>query len=72
MNQTMLHIEADEMLVKLLRGAEFDDLAALVSIVTDDGSGRLALPAVIRDVLIQAKDAQPFLEGELRLLVREI
>lgn len=71
-NKTFADIAADEKLVDLLRGADCADLTSLVAIITDNGAGRLALSAVVREVLIQAKDAQPFLDGELRLLAREI
>lgn len=62
----------DEDLFELLRQADYVDLAALVGFITDDGAGRLALPAIVREVLLQAKDEQMFLDGELRLLVREL
>lgn len=65
-------IPADEALFELLRRADHTDLAALVAFITDGGAGRLTLPAVVREVLLKAKDEQVFLDGELRLLVREL
>ncbi|WP_398499729.1 hypothetical protein [Variovorax sp.] len=65
-------LPADEALLELLRRADHSDLAALVVFVTDDGAGRLTLAAVVREVLLKAKDEQAFLDGELRLLVREL
>jgi len=69
---TIPTIAADEALLELLQRADRGDLAALVACITDDGAGRLTLPAVVREVLLKAKDEQTFLDGELRLLVREL
>lgn len=69
---TLSRLDVDEELFELLRLADHTDLAALVQFITDDGAGRLALSGVVREVLLKAKDEQSFLDGELRLLIREL
>lgn len=68
----ILNIGADEALVELLRRADSEDVSALVTLITDNGAGRLSLSAVVREVLLKARDEGTFFDGELRLLVREL
>ena len=68
----ILTIDADEALVELLRRADREDVSALVTLLTDNGAGRLSLSSVVREVLLTARDEGTFFDGELRLLVREL
>lgn len=72
-----LSIGEDIDLVRLLERAGPNDVSRLIGILTDGEDGRIALAASVRETLQAAKKSAcgpggRFLEGEIRLLVREL
>jgi uncharacterized protein YaaW (UPF0174 family) len=62
----------DEALLALLQGADGADVSALVDFLTDSGSGRLAMAAGVKEMLVAAKKKNRYSRDTLLLLIREL
>lgn len=72
-----LDIGEDIDLVRLLQRADPNDVSMLIGILTDGEKGRIALAASVKETLQAAQKSAcgpegRFLEGEIRLLVKEL
>ncbi|KJJ61590.1 hypothetical protein RT21_19135 [Pseudomonas sp. 10B238] len=65
-------IRDDQPLLVLLQSAEPADIHDLVSFMTDNGKGRLAMASEVRNTLVAARNANQYSRGELVLLIREL
>lgn len=67
-----IDIKSDTGLLDLLGSASAGDLGLLVDHLTDDGRGRVTLPAAIKELFLEAKRRAVFTPLTLRLLIREL
>ena len=70
--QPQPELQVDPNLLKPLEHAEPADVKTLVALITDGGSGRLALSTSVRIALTDACSHETLLDAELRLLIREL
>jgi len=65
-------VKCDAGLLKLLQQSEKREIDFLVDVLTDDGSGRLALSSSIKDMLMEQKQQPAYSENGLRNLLHEL
>ncbi len=65
-------INCDAGLLKLLQQSDIEEIDFLVDVLTDEGSGRLALPSSIKDILLEQKTQRRYSEEGLRSLLHEL
>lgn len=67
-----IDIKGDTDLLDLLSSVPAVELGLLVDHLTDGGQGRVALPAAIKELLLEAKQRQLYSTTTLRILIREL
>ncbi|SDF40326.1 hypothetical protein [Dyella sp. 333MFSha] len=67
-----MDIEGDSALLNLLAESRASDLDVLVMHLTDDGKGRLALPAAVKELLLEASQRGIYSRETLRILIGEL
>ncbi|MEX1827045.1 hypothetical protein [Luteibacter sp. CQ10] len=67
-----MDIEGDSALLALLVESKADDIDVLVRYLTDDGRGRLALPAAVKDLFVESSQRGIYSRETLRLLIGEL
>jgi uncharacterized protein YaaW (UPF0174 family) len=65
-------VKCDTALLKLLQHSNREEIDFLVSVLTDNGAGRLALSSSIRDFLLHQKAEKTYTEDGLRNLLHEL
>lgn len=65
-------IKCDIALLKILRQSSTEEIDFLVSVLTDNGAGRVALSSSIRDFLLYQKEERIYTEDGLRILLHEL
>lgn len=65
-------VKCDAALLKLLQHSNTEEIDFLVSVLTDNGAGRLALSSSIKDLLLQEKAEKNYTEVGLRNLLHEL
>lgn len=65
-------IKCDTALLKLLQHSNREEIDFLVSVLTDNGAGRLALSSSIKDFLLYQKAEKTYTEDGLRNLLHEL
>lgn len=64
-------VKCDAGLLKLLQQTDVEEIDFLVDVLTDEGAGRLALSASIKDMLLEQKAQRAYTENGLRNLLHE-
>jgi uncharacterized protein YaaW (UPF0174 family) len=67
-----MDIEGDSALLELLSSAKARDIDVLVMHLTDDGKGRLALPAAVKELFLESSQRGIYSRETLRLLIAEL
>ncbi|MEK0267849.1 hypothetical protein QT383_18500 [Stenotrophomonas rhizophila] len=67
-----IDIKGDDEVLQLLRGAPIVAINTLVRHLTDEGTGRVMMPAAIKDLLSDSHAARHYSETTLRIIIQEL